>query len=60
VLGQVSKGLQRFEDPLAYASVLLLGGHERDAQKAAPRVDELNRIRAILAELAAFHAEVNA
>jgi len=60
VLGQVSKGLQRFEDPLAYASVLLLGGHERDAQKAAPRVDELNRIRAILAEMAAFHAEVNA
>lgn len=60
VLSQVTSGFQRFDDPLAYASTLLLGGYERDAQNAAPRVDELNRIRTILSEMAVFQAEVSA
>lgn len=60
VLVHVTDGFKRFDDPLGYASTLLLGGHEREAATAAPRVDELNRIRAILAEMAVFQLEVNA
>lgn len=48
VLVQVAGGLQRFNDPLAYASALLLGGQERAADRAAPRLDELSRLRTIL------------
>lgn len=58
VLNHVVEALQRFNDPLEYASTLLLGAHERAARDAAPRVDELNRIRTILAEMAAFQAEL--
>jgi hypothetical protein len=58
VLNQVVEALQRFNDPLGYASALLLGGHERDARDAAPRVDELHRIRTILAEMTVFQAEL--
>jgi GTP-binding protein EngB required for normal cell division len=58
VLGQVVSGLQRFNDPLEYASALLLGGQERAAQAAAPRVDELVQARAILAQLVGLQAEV--
>jgi hypothetical protein len=59
VLSHVSTGLKRFDDPLAHAKMLLLGGHERVAQDAAQRVDELNQVRAILAEMTAFQAEVS-
>jgi hypothetical protein len=60
VLAQVTPGLQRFEDPLAHAKALLLGGEERIAQGGAQRRDELGQIRAILGEMAVLQAEVNA
>ena len=52
--------LQRYQDPLSHAKALLLGGQERIAQDATQRLDELSRIRAILSEMAALRAEVNA
>ena len=59
VLSHVSTGLKRFDDPLAHAKMLLLGGHERVAQDAAQRVEELNQVRAILAEMTVFQGEVS-
>jgi hypothetical protein len=60
VLGQVTSGLQRFNDPLVYASMLLFGTQERDAKTAGPRLDALNEMRTIMGEMEAFRAEVNA
>jgi GTP-binding protein EngB required for normal cell division len=59
VLSHVSTGLKRFDDPLAHAKMLLLGGQERVAQDAAQRVNELDRVRAILAEMAELQTEVS-
>jgi hypothetical protein len=59
VLSHVSTGLKRFDDPLAHAKMLLLGGHERVAQDAVQRVDELDRVRAILAKMTELQTEVS-
>jgi hypothetical protein len=58
-LEQVTGGLQRFNNPLEYASTLLLGGHER-AQDALPQAQELVRVRDLLGKMSAFRAEVDA
>jgi hypothetical protein len=60
VLTQVTGGFPRFDDPVAYASGMLLGGQERDVQRVAPRVEELHRVRTLCGELAALRAEVDA
>lgn len=59
VLSHVSTGLKRFDDPLAHAKMLLLGGHERVAEDAAQRVDELHQVRTILAEMKVLQTEVS-
>lgn len=58
VLSHVSTGLKRFDDPLAHAKMLLLGGGERVTEGAAQRVHELAHVRTILAEMKVFQTEV--
>lgn len=57
---QVNAGLSRFSDPQAYAGALLLGDHERAVRSADPDLDEFERVRVVLGELAAIRAEVGA
>jgi hypothetical protein len=59
-LSQVTAGLSRFSDPQAYAGALLLGDHERALRSAGPDLDELERVRVALDQLAALRAEVGA
>lgn len=58
VLVQVTSGFARFDSPVEYASLLLLGGHERAAQHAAPRIEELKQVRSLIGELATYRTEV--